>query len=53
MKSLRSTLSGAVFYLAMALIGVLAVPAAVLISLIAGIWRLTDRLSRFLGGRTE
>lgn len=37
-----------VFYLGLAVIGVLAIPAAVLLGLIAGVWTLTDRLTAFL-----
>jgi len=42
------TFSGGVFYLGLAVIGVLAIPAAVLLGLIAGVWTLTDRLTAFL-----
>lgn len=38
----RRVLSG------LAVIGVLAIPAAVLLGLIAGVWTLTDRLTAFL-----
>lgn len=50
MNGLRSFLSGAVFWAALALMGVLAIPAAVLVGLIAGIYRLGDALSRALEG---
>ncbi len=48
MKKARSGLSGGIFYLGLALIGVLAIPAAVLLGLIAGVWTLTDRLTALL-----
>ena len=47
MKKVRSGASG-VFYLGLALIGVLAIPAAVLLGLIAGVWTLTDKLTALL-----
>lgn len=36
------------FYLGLAVIGVLAIPAAVLLGLIAGVWTLTDKLTALL-----
>lgn len=45
---MRSGASGGVFYLGLALIGVLAIPAAVLLGLIAGVWTLTDKLTALL-----
>ena len=48
MKKARSGLSGGIFYLGLALIGVLAIPAALLLGLIAGVWTLTDRLTAML-----
>ena len=48
MKKVRSGASGVVFYLGLALIGVLAIPAAVLLGLIAGVWTLTDKLTALL-----
>ena len=48
MKKAKDGISGGVFYLGLAVIGVLAVPAAVLLGLIAGVWTLTDRLTAFL-----
>ena len=48
MKKVRSGASGGVFYLGLALIGVLAIPAAVLLGLIAGVWTLTDKLTALL-----
>ena len=48
MKKVRSGSSGGVFYLGLALIGVLAIPAAVLLGLIAGVWTLTDKLTALL-----
>ena len=51
MKKARSGLSGGIFYLGLALIGVLAIPAAVLLGLIAGVWTLTDRLTAMLETR--
>lgn len=48
MKKVRSGASGGVFYLDLALIGVLAIPAAVLLGLIAGVWTLTDKLTALL-----
>ena len=39
MKKVRSGASGGVSYLSLALIGVLAIPAAVLLGLIAGVGR--------------
>ena len=51
MKKARSGLSGGIFYLGLALIGVLAIPAAVLLGLIAGVWTLTDRLTALLETR--
>ena len=48
MKKARSGLSGGIFYLGLALIGVLAIPAALLLGLIAGVWTLTDRLTALL-----
>ena len=50
MKKVRSGASGGVFYLGLALIGVLAIPAAVLLGLIAGVWTLTDKLTALLEG---
>ena len=51
MKKARSGLSGGIFYLGLALIGVLAIPAALLLGLIAGVWTLTDRLTALLEAR--
>ena len=51
MKKARSGLSGGIFYLGLELIGVLAIPAAVLLGLIAGVWTLTDRLTALLEAR--
>lgn len=51
MKKARSGLSGGIFYLGLALIGVLAIPAALLLGLIAGVWTLTDRLTAMLETR--
>ena len=51
MKKARSGLSGGIFYLGLALIGVLAIPAALLLGLIAGVWMLTDRLTALLETR--
>lgn len=48
MKKTRDGISSGVFYLGLAVIGVLAIPAAVLLGLIAGVWTLTDRLTAFL-----
>ena len=48
MKKVRSGASVGVFYLGLALIGVLAIPAAVLLGLIAGVWTLTDKLTALL-----
>ena len=48
MKKARSGLSSGIFYLGLALIGVLAIPAALLLGLIAGVWTLTDRLTVLL-----
>ena len=45
---MRSADSGGEFYLGLALIGVLAIPAAVLLGLIAGVWTLTDKLTALL-----
>ena len=47
-KRAKDGVSGGVFYLGLAVIGVLAIPAAVLLGLIAGVWTLTDRLTAFL-----
>lgn len=47
-KRAKDGISGGVFYLGLAVIGVLAIPAAVLLGLIAGVWTLTDRLTAFL-----
>ena len=41
-KKAKDGVSGGVFYLGLAVIGVLAIPAAVLLGLIAGVWTLTD-----------
>ena len=51
MKKARSGLSSGIFYLGLALIGVLAIPAALLLGLIAGVWTLTDRLTALLETR--
>ena len=48
MKNTKTGLSGGVFYLGLAVIGVLAIPAAVLLGLIAGVWTLTDKLTAIL-----
>lgn len=48
MKKVRSGASSGVFSLGLALIGVLAIPAAVLLGLIAGVWTLTDKLTALL-----
>ena len=42
-KKAKDGVSGGVFYLGLAVIGVLAIPAAVLLGLIAGVWTLTDK----------
>lgn len=47
-KKAKDGISGGVFYLGLAVIGVLAIPAAVLLGLIAGVWTLTDRLTAAL-----
>ena len=47
-KKAKDGISGGVFYLGLAVIGVLAIPAAVLLGLIAGVWTLTDKLTAFL-----
>ena len=47
-KKAKDGVSGGVFYLGLAVIGVLAIPAAVLLGLSAGVWTLTDRLTAFL-----
>lgn len=47
-KRAKDGVSGGVFYLGLAVIGVLAIPAAVLLGLIAGVWTLTDRLTALL-----
>ena len=47
-KKAKDGVSGGVFDLGLAVIGVLAIPAAVLLGLIAGAWTLTDRLTAFL-----
>ena len=47
-KKAKDGVSGGVFYLGLAVIGVLAIPAAVLLGLIAGVWTLTDRLTALL-----
>ena len=39
---------GGVFYLGLALIGVVMIPVAVLLGLIAGVWTLTDKLTALL-----
>lgn len=44
-NALRRTLAGVVFYLGLGLIGLLALPTAVLLGCIAGVWVLTDRLT--------
>ena len=46
-RRLASVLAAAVLVV-VALIGVLAIPAAVLLGLIAGVWTLTDRLTALL-----
>ena len=48
MKKTRDGISGGGFYLGLAVIGVLAIPAAVLLGLIAGVWTLTDKLTAIL-----
>lgn len=45
MRALRRALAGVVFYLGLGLIGLLALPTAVLLGCIAGVWVLTDRLT--------
>ena len=47
-KKAKNGVSGGVFYLGLAVIGVLAIPAAVLLGLIAGVWTLTDKLTALL-----
>ena len=47
-KKAKDGVSSGVFYLGLAVIGVLAIPAAVLLGLIAGVWTLTDRLTALL-----
>ena len=51
MKKTRDGISGGVFYLGLAVIGVLAIPAAILLGLIAGVWTLTDKLTAILAER--
>lgn len=48
MKNTKTRLSGGVFYLGLAVIGVLAIPAGLLLALIAGVWSLTDKLTAAL-----
>lgn len=48
MKHAKNGLSGGIFYLGLGLIGLLAIPAAVLLTLIAGVWTLTDKLTAAL-----
>ena len=48
MKNTKAGLSGGIFYLGLAVIGVLAIPAGVLLALIAGVWSLTDKLTAAL-----
>ena len=48
MKKAKNGVSGGVVYLGLAVIGVLAIPAAVLLGLIAGVWTLTDKLTAIL-----
>ena len=52
-KKAKDGLSGGVFYLGLAVIGILAIPAAVLLGLIAGVWTLTDRLTAFLAQKNH
>ena len=47
-KKAKDGVSGGVFYLGLAVICVLAIPAAVLLGLIAGVWTLTDKLTALL-----
>lgn len=47
-KKAKDGVSGGVFYLGLTVIGVLAIPAAVLLGLIAGVWTLTDKLTALL-----
>ena len=47
-KKAKDGISGGVFYLGLTVIGVLAIPAAVLLGLIAGVWTLTDKLTALL-----
>ncbi len=51
-KAKENGVSGGVFYLGLAVIGVLAIPAAVLLGLIAGVWTLTDKLTALLSEKT-
>lgn len=44
-RALRRALAGGVLYLGLGLIGLLALPTAVLLGCIAGVWVLTDRLT--------
>ena len=48
MKNTKTGLSGGIFYLGLAVIGVLAIPAGLLLALIAGVWSLTDKLTAAL-----
>ena len=52
MKNTKAGLSGGIFYLGLAVIGVLAIPAGVLLALIAGVWSLTDKLTAALDRKT-
>ena len=53
MKKVRSGASGGVFYLGLALIGVLAIPAAVLFGLIYLVWTVSDAVTGRLEHRTD
>lgn len=51
MKKAKDSISGGIFYLGLAVIGVLAIPAAVLLGLIAGVWTLTDKATAFFSAK--
>ena len=51
-QKIRSDISGGIFYAGLAVIGILAIPAAVLLGLIAGVWTLTDKLTAILSAKS-
>lgn len=53
MKAVRAGLARGVFYLGLVLIGLLAIPAALLLGLIAGLWCLTDHLTALFAAQTH